>query len=107
MDTFNIEARKLTDSLESEAHKFGSRTAEKVGSAVEQAGVKVDAALDYVSDKTQKAKETIHQVSQEGWDGVKRKTSDYAREEPLIAMLVAIGAGVLVGWLFGRKTTYS
>ena len=104
MNTFNSEAKKLTNALESDVHKFGSRTAEKIGAAVDQAGAKVDAAVEYVSERTQKAKNTLDQVRQEGWNGVKRRTSDLARKEPLTAILLAAGVGLLTGWLVTRCT---
>ena len=88
--------RKLKD------ERIGRQTAEAIGSAASTVGAKVDSAIDFVCDKTQRAEESIRKVSKEGWDGVKHRTSDYARKQPLTSLLLAIGTGLLVGIAIGR-----
>ena len=82
--------------------RIGHQTAEAIGSAANVAGDRVDAMIDYVCDKTQKAEQSLRKVSEEGWDGVKRRTADLARKQPLTSMLLAIGSGLLVGILLGK-----
>jgi ElaB/YqjD/DUF883 family membrane-anchored ribosome-binding protein len=84
------------------AERIGHRTAEAIGSVANVAGNKLDAAIDFVSDKTQRAEESIRKVNREGWDGIKHRTSDYARKQPLTSLLLAIGTGLLVGLVIGR-----
>ena len=88
--------RKLRD------ERIGHQTAEAIGSVANVAGDKVDAAIDYVCDKTQRAEESLRKVSEEGWDGVKRRTADFAKKQPLTSLLLAIGSGLLVGLLLGK-----
>ena len=84
------------------AERIGRQTAEAIGSAANMAGAKVDSAIDFVCDKTQRAEESIRRVNKEGWDGVKHRTSDYARKQPLTSLLLAIGTGFVVGLVLNR-----
>jgi ElaB/YqjD/DUF883 family membrane-anchored ribosome-binding protein len=84
--------------------KLGARTAEAISSAANKAGDKVDAALDYVNEKTQQVTETLQRARQEGWDGVRRRASDYARNAPLPTLLATMGFGILVGWFLRRES---
>ena len=92
-----------TETMQAQAQKFGARAADKIGSAVDKAGTKVDAAIDYMSDKTQQVTEKIQRARQEGWDGVRRRTTDCFRHSPFSAFLVTMGAGILVGWLLRKE----
>ena len=59
------------------------------------------------------ASEKLHQVRDKGSDWLGRGrdrahqvadgTSEYVREEPMKALLVAAGAGLLLGWLISRR----
>jgi ElaB/YqjD/DUF883 family membrane-anchored ribosome-binding protein len=92
-----------TKTMQAQAHNFGARAAGKIGSAVDEAGARVDAAIDYMSDKTQQVSEKIQRAREEGWDGVRRRTTDCFRESPFSAFLVTMGAGILVGWLLRKE----
>lgn len=86
----------------SEGERFGKRAAEKIAGAAEATGQKLDAAVDYVESTKQSAKQTLDQVRQEGWKGMKRKILEYTRNEPFNALLIAVGAGLFCGWLTKR-----
>jgi ElaB/YqjD/DUF883 family membrane-anchored ribosome-binding protein len=92
------------ESFEKQGHKFGARTADTISSAANKAGDKVDAALDYVNEKAQQVTETLQRAGQEGWDGVRRRASDCARNAPLATLLATMGVGILVGWLLSRES---
>jgi hypothetical protein len=85
------------DGFEKQGQKLGARTAETISSAANKAGGKVDAALDYVNEKAQQVTETLQRASQEEWDGVRRRTSNCARNAPLASLLATMGVGILVG----------
>jgi ElaB/YqjD/DUF883 family membrane-anchored ribosome-binding protein len=85
-----------------EGEKIGKRTAGKIAGAAEVAGQKLDAAVDYVESTKQSAKQTLDQVRQEGWKGMKGKIVEYTRNEPFNALLIAVGAGLFFGWLTKR-----
>ena len=82
--------------------RFGKRAAEKIAGVAEATGQKLDAAVDYVESAKQSAKQTLDQVRQEGWKGMKGKILEYARKEPFNALVIAAGAGVFFGWLTTR-----
>ena len=86
----------------SEGERIGKRAAEKIAGAAEVAGQKLDAAVDYVESTKQSAKQTLDQVRQEGWKGMKGKILEYTRNEPFNALLIAAGAGLFFGWLTKR-----
>ena len=91
------------ESFEKQGQKLGARTAETISSVASKAGGKVDAALDYVNDKAQQVTQTLQRTSEEGWDGVRRRASDCARNAPLATFLTTMGFGVLIGWLLRRE----
>ena len=86
----------------SESERFGKRAAEKIAGAAEATGQKLDAAVDYVESAKQSAKQTMNQVREEGWKGMKGKIFEYTRKEPFNALVIAAGAGVFFGWLATR-----
>jgi hypothetical protein len=45
----------------------------------------------------------LDKISEEGVQGLKKRGIDYARKEPLNALLLAMGSGILVGWATKRK----
>jgi ElaB/YqjD/DUF883 family membrane-anchored ribosome-binding protein len=50
----------------------------------------------------QSAKQALDQVRQEGWKGMKGKMIEYTRNEPINALLIALGTGLLLGLLTKR-----
>lgn len=84
-----------------ESDRLGKRAAETISGAVEVAGQKLDAAVDYVGS----AKNTLGHACQDGWKGMKGlkgKVMEYTRTDPLNALLIAAGTGLVLGWLTKR-----
>jgi hypothetical protein len=88
--------------MEREAERAGQKIGSHVSRLAESAGNKFDSAVDYMEDAAQSAKRSFQSMTDEGWEGMKRKAIDYTRREPMNALLLAIGAGVLVGWATRR-----
>ena len=86
----------------SESERFGKRAAEKIAGVAEATGQKLDATVDYVESAKQNAKQTLDQVRQDGWKGMKGRVLEYTRHEPFNALVIAVGAGVFFGWLATR-----
>jgi hypothetical protein len=86
----------------SESERFGKRAAEKIIGAAAATGQQLDAAVDYVESAKQNAKQTLDQVRQEGWKGMKGRMLEYTRHETFNAFVLAVGAGALFGWLATR-----
>jgi len=85
-----------------EGEKFGKRVAEKVGVAAEVAGQKLDKAVDYVDSTTQNVRESLNKIRDEGWQGMCARTLEYTRKEPFAALMMAVGAGLFLGWITKR-----
>jgi len=101
-DMENFESKSTGQNIGAEAERLGKRVSEKISEAANTAGKKIDAAVDYVGDTTRNVREGINQMRDEGWEGMRRRTLDYTREQPLYALLIAIGAGMMLGWLTKR-----
>jgi len=88
--------------LANEGEKFGKRVAEKVGDAMGTAGQKLDDAIEYVDSTTQTVRDSFNRIRDEGFEGLRARTLDYTRREPLTALCIAVTAGLLLGWLTKR-----
>ena len=86
-----------------EGEGIGKRAAVKIADAAEAAGQKLDAVVDYMESTKQSAKQTLDQVRQEGWKGMRGKILEYTRNEPFNALLIALGTGLLLGF-FTKRT---
>ena len=80
------------------AERAGQRVGAQVGRLAQTAGTKFDSAVDHIGETAQSVKQSLQAMTDEGWKGIKRKTEDYTRKEPWNALLLAFGAGILVGW---------
>jgi ElaB/YqjD/DUF883 family membrane-anchored ribosome-binding protein len=97
------EGEKFGGRVADEAERLGKRVASKVGGAVDVAGQQLDRAVDYVDSATQNMRDSLGRIRDEGWRGVCDRTLEYTRKEPMNALLVAVGAGLLLGWLTKRS----
>ena len=91
-----------TPGFAQEAERAGQRVGVQVGRLAETAGTKFDSAVDHIGETAQSVKQSLQAMTDEGWEGMKKKAEDYARREPWNALLLAIGAGILVGWATRR-----
>ena len=81
-----------------EAERAGQRKGAQVGKFAEKAGVRFDSTeIDQMEEKAQSVKQSFQSLTDEGWEGMKKKAVDYTRKEPMNALLLAIGTGILVG----------
>jgi ElaB/YqjD/DUF883 family membrane-anchored ribosome-binding protein len=85
-----------------EAERAGQRVGAQVGRLAQTAGTKFDSAVDHMGETAQSVKQSLQAMTDEGWEGMKKKAEDYTRKEPWNALLLAIGAGILVGWATRR-----
>ena len=92
----------MEHSGEKESERFGKRAAENIGSAVDVAGQKLDAAVDYVESTKQSVQQTLDSVRQGGWKGMKERVMEYTRTKPFNALLIAVGTGLALGLLTKR-----
>jgi len=93
----------MGEDVRTEAERLGRRVADKIGGAAGVAGEKLDAAVDYVDSTTKVVKDTMNQIRDEGWEGMKKRTLEYTRNEPLYALLIAVSTGMMLGWLTKKR----
>ena len=96
------EGEKFGRRVAEEGERLGKRVAEKVGTAAGVAGEKLDKAVDYVDSASHNVRDAMYRIRDEGWKGFCDRTMEYTRKEPFTALMVAVGAGILVGWLTKR-----
>src|SRR5262245_3658950 len=101
-ESFGPTGQTSTSGFAREAERAGQKVGAQVGRLAETAGAKFDSAVDYVDDAAHSVKQSFRAMTDEGWEGLKRKAVDYTRKEPLNALLLAIGTGILVGWATRR-----
>ena len=101
-DNFDPSGQTSTSGFAREAERAGQRVGAQVGRLAETAGTKIDSAVDHIGETAQSVKQSLQAMTDEGWEGMKKKAEDYTRKEPWNALLLAIGAGILVGWATRR-----
>jgi hypothetical protein len=100
---FGPTGQPSSSGLAREAERAGQKVGAQVGRLADTAGTKFDSAVDYVEERAQSVKQSFRAMTDEGWEGMKKRAIDYTRKEPLNALLLAIGAGILVGWATRRE----
>lgn len=97
------EARGAVDDLGDAASDIGAtarRTASKVGARARRASAVADVAIDEAGDSASDAMSGLSDVVS-GW---KQRAIDEVREEPLKAVGIAAGVGIVLGLLLrGRR----
>jgi hypothetical protein len=68
-----------------EGERLAREVSERIANAADSAGRNLDEALDSV------------------WVSAKNRVLEYTREEPLNALLIALGTGILLGWAFKKN----
>jgi ElaB/YqjD/DUF883 family membrane-anchored ribosome-binding protein len=60
-------------------------------------------AGEYITDAVAKTQETVARYRDGGVDMVKKDVAEYTREQPMTALLIATGAGLLLGMLMAVR----
>src|SRR5262245_14757761 len=100
------EARDLADAARQrvrdarrDAKDYTADAREYVQGAVQQGREYVEGARGYVEDAVQQARDKMTEYREGGMDKVRRDVVGYTREQPMAALLIAAGAGLVLGWL--------
>jgi ElaB/YqjD/DUF883 family membrane-anchored ribosome-binding protein len=96
------EARDFADAARQRMHDAKSYTTEAkeyAQGAVEQTREYVQGARDYVEGAVQQARDKMTEYREGGFERMKNDVADYTREQPMTALLIATGAGLVLGWL--------
>jgi ElaB/YqjD/DUF883 family membrane-anchored ribosome-binding protein len=65
----------------------------------ERAREGVEQATEYMREAMGRTREKVAEYREAGAEQVKRDLINFTREQPITALLIAAGAGLLVGWL--------
>jgi ElaB/YqjD/DUF883 family membrane-anchored ribosome-binding protein len=100
------EARDIADAARQGAHEategakdYAAEAKDYVQGAVRQTKEYVAGAREYVEDTVQHARDKMSEYGEGGIEKVKRDVTGYTREQPMTALLIAAGAGLVLGWL--------
>lgn len=69
-----------------------------VGQAIE---TEVERAGSFVKDAVGKARERVAEYREGGMEKVTKEVTDYTRSQPVAALLIAAGVGMVLGMLLG------
>ena len=96
MDTMN---------RENESGEWGHSAAQTCGGseALRSVRERIDSATNYVSNTAKAAQRRITELRDGGFEKAKADVLSYTREQPINALLVAAGVGVLLGIISGLR----
>ena len=83
----------------------GARQTSSIERGFGEAREGLEHASEYITDAVAKTQETVTRYRDGGMDLVKKDVVEYTREQPVTALLIATGAGLLLGMLMavGRR----
>jgi ElaB/YqjD/DUF883 family membrane-anchored ribosome-binding protein len=87
----------------SDKKRVGQQVAEAVSSAAHTAGHKMDATVDYAESVAHNVKDQVTTFYDRDLRDLKDRALEYTRTQPLSALLIAVGAGIVLGWLTRRE----
>jgi ElaB/YqjD/DUF883 family membrane-anchored ribosome-binding protein len=99
MGDFADSARRRAQEAQGEAKNYAAEAREYVQSAVDQTKDYVEGARERLGDAVQQARDKMTEYREGGVEKMRRDLTGYTREQPMTALLIAAGAGLVLGWL--------
>jgi ElaB/YqjD/DUF883 family membrane-anchored ribosome-binding protein len=96
------ETNRFESSVSADKKGLGQRVAEGVSAAAQTAGERVDATLDYAQSTAHNVKDRMTNLYNEDFRDLRDRALEYTRKQPLSALLIAAGVGIVLGWLTRR-----
>jgi ElaB/YqjD/DUF883 family membrane-anchored ribosome-binding protein len=97
-------ARQRVQDVKGDAKNYAADAKEYVQGVAQQTKDYVEGAREYVGDAVQQARDKVAEYRDGGMDRVRHDVVVYTREQPMTALLIAAGAGIVLGWLSaGRR----
>src|SRR5262245_16617941 len=84
--------RQRFDEAKQGAKDYASEAKEYVQGSIQQ-------TREYVEGTVQHAHDKMTEYREGGMESVKQDLTSYTREQPMTALLIAAGAGMIIGWL--------
>ena len=96
--------RQRVQDVKGDAKNYAAEAKEYVQGVAQQTKDYVEGAREYVGDAVQQARDKVAEYRDGGMDRVRHDVVVYTREQPMTALLIAAGAGIVLGWLSaGRR----
>lgn len=92
-------ARHRVHETKGEAKEYAAEAKEYVQGAMQQTKEYVEGAREYIGETVQQARDKMTQYRDGGMEKVRHDVVGYTREQPMTALLIAAGAGLVLGWL--------
>jgi ElaB/YqjD/DUF883 family membrane-anchored ribosome-binding protein len=92
-------ARQRMQATRGGAQEYVAEATDYVQGAVQQTREYVEGAREYIGDAVQQARDKVSEYRDGGVEKVRHDVMGYTREQPMTALLIAAGAGLVLGWL--------
>jgi ElaB/YqjD/DUF883 family membrane-anchored ribosome-binding protein len=92
-------AHQRLQGAKGEAKEYAAEAKEYVQEVVQHTKEYVEGAREYIGDAVQQARDKVNDFREGGVEKVRHDVVSYAREQPMTALLIAAGAGLVLGWL--------
>ncbi len=92
-------ARQRMQATKGGAKEHVAEAKDYVQGAVQQTKEYVEGAREYIGDTVQQARDKVTEYRDGGVEKLRHDLVGYTREQPMTALLIAAGAGLVLGWL--------
>ncbi len=82
-----------------EMRDYAAEAKEYVQDTIQQTKDYVDGAREYLGDAVQQARDKVAEYRDGGMEKVRHDVVGYTRQQPVTALCIAAGAGLVLGWL--------
>jgi ElaB/YqjD/DUF883 family membrane-anchored ribosome-binding protein len=93
------DAHQRMSEAKRDAKDYAAEARDYIQGAVQQTKEYVESAREYVEDTVQQARDKMAEYREGGVEKVRHDLVGYTREQPMTALLLAAGAGLVLGWL--------
>lgn len=100
------EARDVADATRERAQESGRELKNYAAEAkayvqdtIQQTKGYVDGAREYLGDAVEQARDKVAEYRDGGMEKVRHDVVGYTRQQPVTALIIAAGAGLVFGWL--------
>jgi len=92
-------ARQGFETAKQGVRDYAAETKQYVQGAVDQTREYLEDTVQQARDKVTQARDKVARYRDGGFEKVRDDVTSYTREQPMTALLIAAGAGVILGWL--------
>jgi ElaB/YqjD/DUF883 family membrane-anchored ribosome-binding protein len=90
---------RMADRAAEQAGRVTDLAAARAKSFVSSAREQAEQAAGYVQDAVQQTRDKVAEYAEGGFERVRDDVVQYTRQQPVSALLMAAGIGLLIGWI--------